>query len=346
MTPSPPTLLDSDHVYIVCPYCVSTHRRNKKHSGTHHIQQRLRQITVQLRQTIRELGHIHCNQLVRILYSVIQRGNAIKRQLAQVLVMDMVCEPRAVLQAQLGLVPRQHRVGKCGRHRNHHPPQDAHHELLPVALDQRLHDGAVHGRDLEGDQRAHDQEHAVADEQARLLATPAGHDDAEEAQQGAEELAVEFDLPFLLGLLGSVVVVDGGGGLGLGALAARGGLLLGDGIAHAVDERDEQSEVDGARDAGSVGEVEGGEVGDDCADCAIALAGVREGGEEELGLGSHCKAGVLLSVGMDRYCYARELRLCGGEALSSVDADKTKLGRIGMALGLGGRGAPDAQRRY
>lgn len=42
--------------------------------------------------------------------------------------------------------------------------------------------------------------------------------------------------------------------------------LLGDGGAYAIDEGEEEGEVDGSRDLGSMLEVEGGEFGDDAFD--------------------------------------------------------------------------------
>lgn len=236
MTPSPPTLLDSDHVYIVCRHIVSDcPSKSAKNKSTRHIQDRFRQIAVQLCQTTREFGHIDSDQLIRILYPIVQSRDSIECQLTEVLVVNMVRQPCAILQAQLRLMPRQHRVGKCRRHRNQHPPHNPLQELFPIALDQRLDYSAVHGRYLERDERAHHQKEAMADEQPRLFATPAGDDDTKQAYERAEELSVELNLLLFLGVL-VVTLAQRGGRFAFGALALRGSLLLCNGIADAIDE--------------------------------------------------------------------------------------------------------------
>lgn len=87
----------------------------------------------------------------------------------------------------------------------------------------------------------------MAKQQARLLGSPSRDDDGQEAQQGAEEVAVEGDL---VGAgRGDVGGVDGDGstaGGALGDLTDRDSLLLRDGMADAVDKGDEQGEADGA----------------------------------------------------------------------------------------------------
>ena len=204
--------------------------------------------------------------------------------------MDVLGQAGAVAQRQLGLVVRQHRVGEGGGHGDQHPPEDAGQELAAVAADQGLDDGAVHGRHLEADEGADDQEEAVANEQARLLAPPAGHDDAEQAQQRAEEVAVELDPLLPVGVVG---VAGGrrGGADPLGALGGFAGgrrLLLGDGVAHAVDQGDEQRDVDGARDAGAVAQVHGRELRDDAADGAAAHGGGAARGDRLRLCRRHC----------------------------------------------------------
>ena len=122
----------------------------------------------------------------------------------------------------------------------------------------------------------------MADEQARLLAAPAGHDDADQAHEGAEELAVEGDLfARRIGPAGVAGLGDGGAARrALGGLAGRGGLLLGNGVVDAVDEGDEEGDPDGAGDARAVGDVELDELRDEAADVEVA----REG---KLGVRSH-----------------------------------------------------------
>lgn len=108
----------------------------------------------------------------------------------------------------------------------------------------------------------------MADDQAQLLALPAGYADPQQSQQVLEELAVELDLlaPGCLALAARRLVR-------LGLAPLRGGFLLGDGIADAVDERNEEGEVDCARDARAVGQVERREVID---------GGLEVGGREPL----------------------------------------------------------------
>ena len=110
----------------------------------------------------------------------------------------------------------------------------------------------------------------MANEQPRLLATPAGHDDAQQADQRAEELAIQLDL---LLLLSGLCPVGGCGSDPFGALrgvARRGSLLLLDGMSYAVYEGEKEGDVDGARYPGSVLEIEGGELGNDSLDGVIS----------------------------------------------------------------------------
>jgi hypothetical protein len=81
--------------------------------------------------------------------------------------------------------------------------------------------------------------------QPELLALPPRYTYPQQSNQRLEELAVQFD--FL-----TTGVRRGGFQFGL-----KGGFLRGDGVAHPVDQGDEESEVDGARDAGAVGQVKG-----------------------------------------------------------------------------------------
>lgn len=184
-----------------------------------------------------------------------------------------------------------HGVRESSWYSNQHPPDNSHEELLPVAFDQRLDNSTIHRSDLHRDQRPHDQEEAMTDQQSRLLAPPTGDNDAHQLQQAPEELPVELD-PLLL--LSEVLILllafaaAGAATLGaFGSLTAGDGLLLGDSIAHSVDEGDEEGQVDGAGDAGAVLQVERGELGNDGTDGALALAWAREGRQGELRLGRH-----------------------------------------------------------
>lgn len=75
-----------------------------------------------------------------------------------------------------------HRVGKGCRHGNKHPPYDSGQELLSIALDQRLDNGAVHLGHTNTNQSPQYKEEAVADQQSRLFAAPSRHHDPQEAQ--------------------------------------------------------------------------------------------------------------------------------------------------------------------
>ena len=102
----------------------------------------------------------------------------------------------------------------------------------------------------------------MAHQQPRLLAPPPGHQDLQQPQQRPEELPVQLHLlPLLGGAIAALLFgpADRDGAFPRGALrllALGGGLLLGDGVADAVRERDEESYPDGAGDAGPVGKVE------------------------------------------------------------------------------------------
>ncbi|KAJ6441863.1 Hsp70 family chaperone [Purpureocillium lavendulum] len=138
-----------------------------------------------------------------------------------------------------------HGVGKCRWYGDEHPPDDSREKLLAVALDEGLDDGAIHLSDPQADERAQHEEEAMADEHARLRAAPAWYDDTQQAQERAEEVPVQRNL--LLGRVGSVGGGDGAAAGGaLSGLSRRGGLLLRDGMAHAIDECDEEGDPDGA----------------------------------------------------------------------------------------------------
>jgi len=105
----------------------------------------------------------------------------------------------------------------------------------------------------------------MANDQPELLALPPRNTYLQQPNQALEELAVDLDL---LALRRIVFARR----RGFGGASCGGGFLLGDGVAHAVYQRDEEREVDGARDACAVGEVEGCQVVDDGFDvCAGQL---------------------------------------------------------------------------
>ena len=74
--------------------------------GNYHIEHGLGKVAIQLSQTIRELGHIDCDQLIGVLYSVVQSRYTIKGQVGKVFIVDKLCKPCSVLERQLGLVIR------------------------------------------------------------------------------------------------------------------------------------------------------------------------------------------------------------------------------------------------
>lgn len=72
--------------------------------GNYHVEHGLGKIAIQLSQAIREFGHVDRDQLIGVLYSVVQGRYTVERQVGQVLVVDKLCKPRSVLERQLGLV--------------------------------------------------------------------------------------------------------------------------------------------------------------------------------------------------------------------------------------------------
>lgn len=123
--------------------------------------------------------------------------------------------------------------------------------------------------------------------QPKLFALPARYHNLQQPPQIAKELAIQFHP--LSGMLGAFE--RGGGPLALLAdlrLVYRGGFLLGNGIADAVDEGEGKGHVDGTRDLGAMRQIEG---------CEMRYHGSqlgfgRTGGEEELGLDRHNAMGV------------------------------------------------------
>lgn len=123
----------------------------------------------------------------------------------------------------------------------------------------------------------------MADQQPRLLAPPARYNNAQQPQQRPEELAVQLDLPPLLVLaFVRTLLVSGCRRCRAGRRGAslrvprRRGLLLRDGVSHAVDEGQEQREVHGARDPLPVGQVRLRQLQDYAPDRVLAERGGYE----------------------------------------------------------------------
>lgn len=72
--------------------------------STHHIQHGFCQVAVELGEAVGELGYIDGDQLIRVLYSVIQRRDAVEGQIREVLVVNVLRETCPILQRQLCLV--------------------------------------------------------------------------------------------------------------------------------------------------------------------------------------------------------------------------------------------------
>lgn len=90
----------------------------------------------------------------------------------------------------------------------------------------------------------------MADEKAQLLALPSWYTDPEEADQIAKELSIELDLLSTASCASfSFSIATGCSSLLLG------GFLLVDSVAYAVQQGDEETNVDSARDACAVFEV-------------------------------------------------------------------------------------------
>lgn len=159
-----------------------------------------------------------------------------------------------------------------------HPPHETRQEVLTLATDQVADQPAVEFSDIQTEHCPQHEEDAVADEQPKLLAAPAGYHDLQKAKQVSQKLAIQLDpLP---GRARAFVTESAGPWPGPQLfLSLRGGLLLCDGIANAVGEREEEGEVDSARDAGAVSNIQARQVRDDLSDGALR--------REQLGLRSH-----------------------------------------------------------
>lgn len=149
-----------------------------------------------------------------------------------------------------------HGVCERRRHRDRHPPDQTPQEVPPFPSDQTADELAIQLSHIQANHGPQHQKDAMANQQPKLLALPPRYAYPQQPQQVLEELAIELDLlparsfAFALGRRRLAV---GGGTLGRG-------LLFGNGIADAVDEGDEEGEVDGAGYARAVLEVQAGEV--------------------------------------------------------------------------------------
>jgi len=83
---------------------VSGVRGEHNDEGTYHVQQGLGQVAVQLGKAVGELGDIDGDELIGVLDAVIERRDAVKGQLRQVLVMDVLRQARPVPQREFSLV--------------------------------------------------------------------------------------------------------------------------------------------------------------------------------------------------------------------------------------------------
>jgi hypothetical protein len=150
-----------------------------------------------------------------------------------------------------------HGIRKGSGHSNNHPPGQAFEELPSLAPYEIAHQPSVQLGDVEADQRPQHEEDAVPDQQPQLLALPARYANLQQPQQVLEELAVQLHLLPARRLARRGPRARPPAHFGL---PQRRGLLLGYGIADACDQGDEEGEVEGARDACAVLEVQRSEV--------------------------------------------------------------------------------------
>ena len=93
----------------------------------------------------------------------------------------------------------------------------------------------------------------MTDNQSKLLTLPPRYHNPQQPKQVLEKLSIQLHplphrrLPFRRACAGPLSRLR---------LQYGGGLLLGDGIADAIDEREEECQIDGPRDLGSMSEVE------------------------------------------------------------------------------------------
>lgn len=81
----------------------------------------LGQTAVELGQAIGELTHIDRDQLVGVLYPVIQRRECVERHLVKIAVVDMVRQACTIPQSQSRLMPRQLHKPPLVSKNNHQP---------------------------------------------------------------------------------------------------------------------------------------------------------------------------------------------------------------------------------
>jgi hypothetical protein len=179
--------------------------------------------------------------LIGVLDAIIQSGEGVEGHLGQVLVVDVLGEASTVLEGKFALMVAEHGIGECGRNGNNHPPYQATNEVLALASDESRNKSSIQFGDIQRDERSQDEEHAVADEKAQLLALPTGYTDSQQADEVAKELSVQLDLlPATSCASFSFSMSTGCSSLLLG------GFLLVDGVAYAVQQGDEETDVDGA----------------------------------------------------------------------------------------------------
>ena len=121
----------------------------------------------------------------------------------------------------------------------------------------------------------------MTNQQSQLFALPPRYNDPQQLQQVLEELAIQLDA--FLGL-GSWLCGARRGSLPQLCLSLGRSFLFSDGIVDAVYESDEEGEVDGAGDAGSVAEVGVCEFGDEGSERAFW--------RKEFGLGRHFRRSI------------------------------------------------------
>lgn len=200
--------------------------------------------------------------------------------------MDMIREARSILEGEFALVIREldllaclrlpvgccglvaslcgHRIGsltyhtvrECRRYGYCHPPDQSQEELSSFPSDQRTNQSSVQFRNIQTDHRPQHQKHTVSDQEPELLTLPPRYTYFQQPQQVLEELSIQlYLLPPRCFTLACCCLIRCFGGTPYGS-----GLLLGNCIPYAVYEGDEESEVDGARYACSVLEVQPCEV--------------------------------------------------------------------------------------
>lgn len=182
--------------------------------------------------------------------------------------MDVVRQSCAVLEGELGLMIGElqesladistmqrltyHRICEGRGNRNRHPPDDPNQEILPFSPNQARNQCTIHSRNFQADQRPHDQEDTMADQQPQLFALPSRYANPQQPEEVLEEHPVQFDL---LPLCSIAFSQRGRSPFSCCSLPYGRSFLFSDGISHAIEEREEQRQVDCSRDLGSVLEI-------------------------------------------------------------------------------------------